>query len=260
VRSWEAVREGFRFPTLDVSVDTERQRRHHRACDVPQGAFGGRADPSIFGHDTALAAVRAGLPLDGRIHLSCLLRQRRPVGLGERLSLDGRVLPFGTSPRGRLLAARFAFRDAAGASPLEMEMRYLLPGPPTGERPARAEEPRPEAFAPVGRLTLTPEKVKAYSAEAGNLIHFDPAFAQAAGFRAPLAQGQMQVTAALGWLARRGLPDAFAFDSRFLRPLFWDDDVRIEATADRRRLRFVARDGRIAGTAELRGEERDAQA
>lgn len=251
MKGWDAVAEGFRFPKLEACVTAERQRRHHEACDVPDGAFGGRADPSILGQDTALAAVRAGLPLDGRIHLRCLIRQHRPVALDERLRLDGRVLPFGPSPRGRLLNAAFTFRDAGGAAPLEMEMHYLLPGAATGERAPREPEPAPADFAPVAAMALTPEKVTAYSSEAGNLIHFDADFAKRAGFRAPLAQGQMQVTAALGALAAAGLPNAFTLDSRFLRPLHWDDRAALEATADRRRLRFVAADGRIAGTAEF---------
>lgn len=251
MQGWDAVSEGFRFPVLEASVTAERQRRHHQACDVAEGAFGGRADPSILGQDTALAAVEAGLPLDGRIHLRCLIRQHRPVALDERLRLEGRVLPFGPSPRGRLLHAAFTFHDAAGAAPLAMEMRYLLPGPATGERGPREAEPAPAAFAPMAAMTLTPEKVMAYSSEAGNLIHFDMDFAKAAGFRAPLAQGQMQVTAALGALAAEGLPDAFTLDSRFLRPLHWDERASVEATADRRRLRFVAADGRLAGTAEF---------
>ena len=261
MKGWDAVAEGFRFPELQACVTIERQRRHHRACDIPEGLFGGRADASILGQDTALAAVKAGLPLDGRIHLRSLIRQRRAVALDERLRLAGRVLPFGPSPRGRLLHAVFTFRDAAGAVPLEMEMRYLLPGPATGERGPREAEPAAAAFTPVATMTLTPEKVMAYSSEAGNLIHFDVDFAKRAGFRAPLAQGQMQVTAALGALATEGLPDAFTLDSRFLRPLHWDECAAIEAAADRRRLRFVAPDRRIAGTAELRtGEARYAQA
>jgi acyl dehydratase len=248
---WSQVDEGFRFPALEARVTAERRRLHHRCCDVPEGRFGDLADVSIFGQDTALAAVAAGLPLDGRIHLRCVLRQAAAIALGERLRLEGRVLPYGPSPRGRLLNAAFAFRRADGSLPLEIEMQYLLPGPATGERAMRETE-APAAFAPLAALALTPEKVTGYSAEVGNLIHFDVAFARAAGFRAPLAQGQMQVTAALGALAAQGLPDAFTLDSRFLRPLHWDERATIEATADRSRLRFVAPDGRVAGTTEFR--------
>lgn len=252
MKTWEAVEEGFRFPTLQVSVSAERQHRHHWACDVPDGVFGGRADPSIFGQDTALAAVKAGLPLDGRIHLRCLIRQRRPIALDERLTLDGRALPFGPSPRGRLLNAAFTFRDKAGAAPLEIEMRYLLPGPPTGDWAPREAQPQASAFAEIATMALSPEKVTSYSKEPGNLIHFDVAFAKRAGYRAPLAQGQMQVTAVLGALAAKGrLRDAFTLASSFLRPLHWDDRASVQADAAGRRLQIVAPDDRIAGTAEL---------
>lgn len=247
---WSEVDEGFRFPALEARVTAERRRLYHRCCDVPEGRFGDLADVSIFGQDTALVAVAAGLPLDGRIHLRCALRQTAPIALGEPLRLEGRTLPYGPSPRGRLLNAAFAFRRADGAVPLEIEMQYLLPGPATGERSARETETE-APFAPLAELALTPEKVMGYSGEVGNLIHFDVAFARAAGFRAPLAQGQMQVTAALGALAAQGLPDAFTLHSRFLRPLHWDERATIEATADRSRLRVLAPDGRIAGTVEL---------
>lgn len=252
MKGWDAVGAGFRFPELEVSVNAERQARHHRACDVAEGAFGGQADVSIFGQDTALAAVRAGLPLDGRIHLRCLIRQRRPIALHERLTMEGRAAAVGPSPRGRLLDAAFIFRAADGSTPLEMEMRYLLPGPPTGERSAREAEPETPAFEEIAAMALTPEKVMAYSREPGNLIHFDVVFAKRAGYRAPLAQGQMQVTAVLGALAAaRRLPEAFTLESRFLRPLHWDDRARIEADAARRRFRVLAPDGRAAGTASL---------
>jgi len=251
VKGWDAVEAGFRLPEGEASVDAARQARHHAACDVPAGLFGAVADASILGQDTALAARRAGLPLDGRIHLRTTIRQHAPAPLGEALAVSGVVVPFGPSPRGRVLNARFAFARA-GATLVEMDMQYLLPGPSSGEAAPRAEAAA-EAFAAVARLALTPDKVTGYSREVGNLIHFDPDFAKAAGFRAPLAQGQMQATAALGCFAGWGLPDAFTLDCRYLRPLFWDDDVRIEATADRSRLRFVAPDGRIAGTAALSG-------
>ncbi len=250
--AWDDIPAGYRFPDFQVTVDRARQDAYHAATDVDGDRFGDRADVSIFAQDTSIAAGRAGLPKDGRIHTRHQIRQSAPIAVGDRLTLRGRVEPFGRSPRGRVLHCAFDFIAADGGRPLTMRADYLLP---TGgvdrtpaPRPTAAANPR-AGFASVGACQLTPEKVAAYSREVGNRIHFDPAFAAERGFRAPLAQGLMQVTAVMGAIAATGAPSVLDLELWFRRPLFWDDRFEVLADPGRRRFRCVGPSGKPSGDA-----------
>lgn len=249
LRAWDSVPAGFRFPAFEVVIDTARQAHYHACCDVDAGPFGPYADVSILGQDTSIAVLRAGLPNDGRVQTRHRIRQHGPVRLGEALIIQGRVEPYGASARGRLLNCTFDFLRHDRGPAVTVEAEYLLPD---GKAPAAAKTARPRPAAdladarPVAALRLTPDKVKAYSHEVGNLIHFDPAFAAARGFRAPLAQGLMQVTAMMGAIAADGPPAALDLEVRFRRPLFWDAAATLLRRGEAEYL-CVTDDGRIAG-------------
>lgn len=256
--AWNDIQAGYRFPEFQVTVDRQRQDVYHRAADVDTDRFGDLADVSIFAQDTSIAAGRAGLPKDGRIHTRHRIRQIAPIAIGDELTLQGRVEPFGQSPRGRVLHCAFDFIAADGSRPLTMQADYLLPDgsarTPTS-RAATMEDPRAGLTA-VGACQLTPEKVTAYSREVGNRIHFDPAFAAERGFRAPLAQGLMQVTAVMGAIAEAGVPSALDLELHFRRPLFWDDRVEVLADPDRQLFRCIGPSGKPSGEAVLRHIDR----
>lgn len=252
--AWDDIPAGYRFPDFQVTVDRARQDIYHRAADVKTGRFGDRADVSIFAQDTSIAAGRAGLPKDGRIHTRHRIRQTAPIALGDTLTLRGRVEPFGQSPRGRVLHCSFDFVAADGDVPLTMQADYLLPdgsAPTPTSRAASIEDPR-AGLRTVGACQLTPEKVTAYSREVGNRIHFDSAFAVERGFRAPLAQGLMQVTAVMGAIVESGVPSALDLELQFRRPLFWDDRFEVLADAERRLFRCIGPSGKPSGEAVLR--------
>lgn len=253
--AWDDIPAGYRFPDFQVGVDRARQDAYHRATDVDTDRFGDRADVSIFAQDTSIAAGRAGLPKDGRIHTRHRVRQTAPIAIGDTLTLRGRVEPFGQSPRGRVLHCAFDFIATDGNVPLTMQADYLLPTAnvdrnPT-PRPTAVEDPR-AGFATVGACQLTPDKVTAYSREVGNRIHFDPSFAAERGFRAPLAQGLMQVTAVMGAIAEAGAPSALDLELHFRRPLFWDDRFEVLADPERRLFRCIGPTGKPSGEAVLR--------
>lgn len=252
--AWNDIPAGYRFPDFQVAVDRARQNAYHRAADVDTDRFGGHADVSIFAQDTSIAAGRAGLPKDGRIHTRHRIQQTAPIAIGDILTLRGRVEPFGQSPRGRVLHCAFDFIAADDSVPLTMQADYLLPAgstPPPTSRPTATEDPR-AGLTTVGACQLTPAKVTAYSREAGNRIHFDPAFAAERGFRAPLAQGLMQVTAVMGAIVERGAPSALDLELQFRRPLFWDDRFEVLADPERRLFRCIGPSGKPSGEAVLR--------
>ena len=252
--AWSGVAEGFAYPALDTAVTAERQRHYHAAAGIPPERFGSLADPNLLSGDVSLAQKQAGLPNDGRVQLRHRIRQERAIRLDEPLRLTGEVQPWGGSPRGPLLRSTFGFAAADGSVPLTFEMEWLLPRPADAaprRAPARTDDPR-AGLREVAALALTPERVTAFSRDAGNLIHTDAGFARARGFRAPIAQGIMQVTVLIGVLAEAGVPDRLDLDARFVRPAFWDETITIHTTPDRRLYRVVNAGGRVTMEADVR--------
>jgi len=245
--------EGTALPGFRTAVDAARQARYHASCEVDTAAFAGLADVTILAQDNSRSTTRAGLPNDGRVHTRHVIRQRQPIGLGEDLAITGRIGPYRDIRRGRLLICLFAFLRGDGEVPLEMETEYLLPfaAPPPSDpgrsTPQAGRGPSEEAAEMItaAELALTPDRVRAYSDEVGNRIHFDPAFARAQGYRAPLAQGLMQLTCMYGALVGTlGPPVELDLEVRFLRPVFWDDRLQVRHSPDHRRFRCSTPDGR----------------
>jgi hypothetical protein len=224
--------------------------RQHAACDLPSGLFAGRLDPTLLGQDMVLMASAAGLAVDGRVHLAHRIKQHASLRIGAAYEVGGRIERLAPVPRGHEVEIS-AGADTAPprpSAPVALAATYLLPGlaPASGVPGTSASAaPAGEAPATLGRLDLTPERVMSYSADVGNLLHFDPAFAAARGFRAPIAQGLMLVTAFLGTLARaRGAaPERFELTARFRRPAFWDD--RLEFRIGGAGWCCLAADGRV---------------
>jgi len=250
--------EGMALPRFRTGVDAARQAHYHRCCEIDGGGFAGQADVTILAQDNSRATTKASLPNDGRVHTRQVIRQRQPVPVGEALVVTGRIGGYRDSRRGRLLTCLFAYLRSDGSVPLEMECEYLLPfaepppAPAPGDAPrqGRGSPPDAGAWTTATTLALTPARVTAYSEEVGNQIHFDPEFARARGYRAPLAQGLMQLTcmhAAL--VAALGAPAGMDLEVRFLRPVFWDDTLQIQHTRDHRLFRCSTDDSR--STAEM---------
>ena len=86
----------------------------------------------------------------------------------------------------------------------------------------------------TSEVTLTPEKVAAFSAAAGdtNPIHFDPQFAATTRFGKVIASGTHTSALLLGLTAthfsKRGSVVGLEFTVTFRRAVFADESIRIE--------------------------------
>jgi acyl dehydratase len=242
---------GTLLPRFRTGVDAERQARYHAACDIDSRTFGDCADVTILAQDNSLATTRAKLPNDGRIHTRHAIRQTGVIRVGESLIINGRVARHTQTPRGVLVTCLFAFLRPDLSVPLEMETDYLLPyakpaetQPESGRTKSRDE--MPADAVPAATLALTPDKVKAYSAEVGNRIHFEPDFAAAQGYRAPLTQGLQQFTALHGaFVAMHGPAERVNLEVRFRRPVFWDETLSILRDSEGTRFISINDQGRI---------------
>lgn len=258
---------GFIYPEWETSVSAHRQRTKHRCAGVDSAVFGNSADIVFFGMDCILATRRAGLSVNGKVHMRQWFCQRTAIALGERLAVRGRVTSVVPERRGLVICSAFDFVRADGSVPLSCERVGLaldpgLAGPPAGTPPARASGPDPlEDAILIGEKQLDPEGVAAYSDEAENLIHSDPEVARRFGFRAPIAAGLMSahfVTEALACAG--GPPGALELTMQFLRPMFWDDRLRIlgrrEANGRLAEALIVNDAARVLARGEIRWGER----
>ncbi len=251
--AYNQVGEGTSLPPLTTSVDRKRQDRYHRNADVAGAAFADVADVSIFAQDVSRVIAGAGLPNDGRVLVRQRIFQTGRVKLDHELRVEAVVGPYGEDARGRYLNCEVAFRRRDRTVPLRMATEHLLP---FAELPSRKSSPNGRAdprdgMEEVGSLHLTPEKVTGYASEVGNQIHTDPAFAEARGYRAPIAQGLMQLTALHGVIVNQAVPWEMDLEIRFLRPAFWDVELTLLADPERRRFRCVDQDGKATAEAVL---------
>lgn len=244
---------GTLLPVLTAHVDRARQDQYHRNTDVAGDVFAPYADATIFAQEISRVIANAGLPNDGRVLVRQRIFQTGRVRLDEVLSVELEVQPFGDSQRGRHFHCNTAFRRADQTVPLRMATEHLLPFKIAPER-SKPSASRPDPVAgmdAVGSLKLTPENVAGYAEDVGNKIHTDPDFAQSRGFRAPIAQGLMQLTALHGAILNHAMPWEMDLDTRFIRPVFWDSTLTLYADPDRRLYRCVDQDGKLTAEAVL---------
>jgi acyl dehydratase len=247
---------GMVFPEWDCTLTAAEQARKFACCDIDPALYGDRADITHYALAGIMTAKRAGVSINGSVHMMQRFILAEPIMLGETLTIRGRVTDIQPNPRGRVVASEFAFVRPDGSVPLRTERGSLVldaeaarAHTPNRKPKAAAEDPA-AGMESVGHKQLMPEKVAAYSDEADNLIHSDPATARQFGFRAPIAAGLMAVRFMMEALARPTPPVRLDATIRFRRPMFWDEALDIRArygvAGHIAALAILKEDGRVA--------------
>lgn len=229
---WSAA--GSLYQPMQITHDAAYQAQRLGAADVDPELFGDWCEPGLFGLDCFTAMVTAGHDIDGYVFVGQTCRQIRPIRLGEAVILSGYVRECRPVRGGVCVVDVFRVSNASGAVCWESELTGFLVNEAArlaaGDVDARLVK-RDAVSAPVWQSVqekvLTPQKVRDFSEDVGNLIHFDEAFARQHGFRAPLAQGVMSATWLLSTLYREAMPDSFDVDLRYMRPVFWDSPASL---------------------------------
>lgn len=230
---------GFDLPEWPTVVDEARQAKYHASAGIEPGLYGDVVDASVLAND----CLHGARPKDAlgatRLHAGVRVRQSAPVPLGAPLTVRARVAGLEPAPRGRYISIDFRFCLADGAAPIRIDHRSLILDPPDADAARAAAgmggraKPAPQAvagFEALGKVQLTPEMVSGYSFEFPHLAgHHDPQAAAEIGMRAPIAQGLMGFTILLAARRRMAAARAFDVEARFVRPIFWDDALSIEA-------------------------------
>jgi acyl dehydratase len=246
---------GFEYPEWDFEVTAETQARKLACCDINPAIYGDRVDITHYALATVLSAKRAGLPVNGRVHMTQRFDQSEPIMVGETLTVRGRDIEVAPDRRGQIVTSRFEFVRSDGSIPLRAERTSIVLDATLAEKAQPSEAKSKPAADPtegmikIGEKQLVPEKVAAYSDEAENLIHSDPDTARRFGFRAPIAAGLMAIRFMMEALSKEAVPDRLDLQIRFRRPMFWDEKLDIWGRHDDGKLTHIAivnQDGKLA--------------
>ncbi len=253
-QSWQQPVAGFRYETKTIAIEAAFQAEKLAACGLDAAALGDVADPSFFIAEAIRAGIDSGISAEGNVNMVQSLRQHRPARLGEPLTVSGEIVAVTDVPRGLAIDTAVRFLSAADEPVITANRRSLKPDPARAKARGAGDRPPPVVEDParlrvVAEHALTPERVVAYSRE-GNSIHYDPAAAERAGFRAPLIGGGMGVHYLFAWLWSEHAPQRLDLDIYFRRPIFWDDDF-VVAVDDGPGAICLARGGKVLTEARI---------
>ena len=227
---------GFQYPERQISISSAEQQRLHGWCDITPEVFGETADPSLVGRLPMVMianTIAVGRPGWGQVHTVHRMTQHRPIRLGEVLTLQGRIDGFEPHPRGQVLKSTWRYIDRDGETPFEVKPDGLLIDPAIElDRPKHKPESVVREYEHILTKRCTPEATVGYCQGSNNPIHSDVEVARQFGFRAPILAGTQTMSFLLEPLYRNYAPQALSLIIRFMRPVFWDDVLTIEATND----------------------------
>lgn len=231
-----SLEPGFEFPERPVVRAAADQARWLAAAGVDPAVWAGVAEPTLWGNDGFRGMKLVRQQPNGYVHVEQLMEIAGPVPLGEEVRFRGTTVSVEPVRKGRMVTQRFEVVRPGGVVAVILTHVGLLPDPAAMVERGGPERigaggvsPEPEPLEPLAGQTMSPDRVTTFSREVGNLIHFDPVFAQGLGFRAPLAQGLQTMTWMVGAL---GPTQPLEVRCRFRRPVFWDEAMTLAGRRD----------------------------
>jgi hypothetical protein len=192
----------------------------------------------------------------GLVHVENRIEQQRPIGLDEELTIRVRPTPLQPHSKGRtfsLVTEVTAGGELAWQSVSTMLRRGKGDGE-SGVAPAMRDkstsdgggiEPLPAETPASAEWKLGGDLGRRYASVSGdrNPIHMHSLTAKPLGFPAAIAHGLWTKARCLGALDSR-LPDAFAVDVRFRKPILLPARVEFASATEGDEIAFAVRDAR----------------
>jgi acyl dehydratase len=204
----------------------------------------------------------------GLVHVENRIAQRRPVGVGEELTLHVRPTKLQPHPKGQtfiLQTTAIAGEEIAWES-VSTFLRRGRPDPDANPDPEESPSPGPDSAAEFAVSGAIDDKVRThglagvpasaewrlggdlgrrYAAVSGdrNPIHMHALTAKPLGFPAAIAHGMWTKARCLAALESR-LPDAFTVDVRFRKPILLPARVEFAAADEGEEIAFAVRDAK----------------
>jgi len=247
-----------------VAPDSEKVAAYARVCGFALRDTLPPTYPHVLAFPLHMAVMAdSSFPFGavGLVHVENRIVQHRPISIGEELKLRVRPTPLAPHPRGRtfgLLTEAWSGAEKTWESVSTMLRRG---SGSAADRDGRqtAETKNAAADAPAAELTASAEwrlggdLGRRYGAVSGdrNPIHMHSLTAKPLGFPSAIAHGMWTKARCLAALESR-LPDAFAVDVRFRKPILLPARVEFASAGDGDEIDFEVRDAK-RGTPHLEG-------
>ena len=244
---------GGEIPDLDLSLEGVVADPADVAAYAKVCGFGLRGSlPVTYPHVLAFPlhmAVMAdgGFPFGavGLVHVENRIAQHRPIGVGEEMTIRVRPTKLQSHPKGRTFSLVTEV-TAGGELAWESVSTMLRRG--QGEEKAKSDAgfaPLPAETPASAEWKLGGDLGRRYAGVSGdrNPIHMHSLTAKPLGFPAAIAHGMWTKARCLGALDSR-LPDAFAVDVRFRKPILLPARVEFASAAEGDEIAFAVRDAR----------------
>ncbi len=265
---------GSEIPEVELELagltpDPEKVAAYARVCGFALRDHLPPTYPHVLAfplHMAVMADGRFPFGAVGLVHIENRIVQHRRIGIGETLKIRVRPTKLEPHPKGRTFSL-VTEASVDGEPAWESTSTMLRRG---GGKPAdgtqsenmdRSEAHRqveePEAGA---EWRLGGDLGRRYAAVSGdrNPIHMHALTAKALGFPRAIAHGMWTKARCLAALESR-LPDAFAVDVRFRKPILLPSTVELASASDGDQIDFAVRDAK-RGTPHLDGQIRPLEA
>jgi acyl dehydratase len=182
----------------------------------------------------------------GLIHVENRIVQRRPIGLGEELTLRVRPTKLEPHPKGRAftLVTEALVGDELAWESVSTMLRRGRPEVDVAN-PAESFDSSAAATQASATWKLGGDLGRRYAAVSGdrNPIHMHALTAKPLGFPAAIAHGMWTKARCLAALESR-LPNSFAVDVRFRKPILLPARVEFASAAEGPEIAFAVRDAK----------------
>jgi acyl dehydratase len=249
-----------------VRAEAERVAAYARVCSFTVRDQLPPTYPHVLAFPLHMAVMAdGGFPFGavGLVHVENRIVQHRPIGIGEELTVRVRPTKLEAHPRGRtfsLVTKVLSGRQIAWESTSTMLRRENSNQPADGPKSkgpldisAHRQRVEGEKWPAAAEWKLGGDLGRRYAAVSGdrNPIHMHSLSAKPLGFPRAIAHGMWTKARALGQLESR-LPDGFAVDVRFRRPILLPGKVRFDSADEGGEIDFAVRDAK-RGTSHLEG-------
>ena len=240
----------------DVRADADAVAAYAKVCGFALRGTLPATYPHVLAFPLHMAVMAdGGFPFGavGLVHVENRIVQHRPIALDERITLRVRATKLEPHPKGRTFTIVSEAR-VGRQKVWEDHSTMLRRGGGSGEAEAKRDDaanaPEPPA---VGDWRLGGDLGRRYGAVSGdrNPIHMHALAAKPLGFPRAIAHGMWTKARCLAALESK-LPDAFAVDVRFRRPILLPATVAFASEQEDGGVRFAVRDAR-RGTPHLDG-------
>lgn len=246
---------GKDVPDLELSLagvrpDPDAVAAYNRVCGFTLRDQLPTTYPHVLAFPLHMAVMADGsFPFGavGLVHVENRIVQHRPIGIDEELKICVRPTTLQPHPRGKtfsLVTEVWIGRQKAWESTSTMLRRGGGEKPPGQKRAAEPNEEEP-GLTPSAEWRLGGDLGRRYASVSGdrNPIHMHSLTAKPLGFPGAIAHGMWTKARCLAALEGR-LPDAFAIEVRFRKPIRLPGKVEFLSDAGNEEIDFAVRDAK----------------